>query len=191
MERKHERVFEDGELSFPANGFRKLRSSSATGNRPYFPGALFVVAALCSVSIPAAAAQNSSPQIPVEVAIQGRVLNSAGTPVDDASVRLEREDVSVRRETKTNAAGVFALSAPGTGKYLLSAEKAGLSSRTTSLVVSSLGEQKQIELVLEDSSVVHADSKASAPPSTQAMEFADKPDFTVAGVMDWTAAGGH
>jgi tetratricopeptide (TPR) repeat protein len=106
-------------------------------------------------------------------------------------VRLVREDVPVRRETKTNAAGVFMLSAPGTGKYLLSAEKSGLSSRATPLVVSSVGEQKQIDLVLEDSSVVHADSKASAPPSTQAMEFADKPDFTVAGVMDWTAAGGH
>ena len=191
MEKKHEWVFEDGDLSFPANGSRKLRSSSATGNRPYFPGALLLVAALCSVSIPVAAAQNSSPQSSVEVTIQGRVLNSAGKPVDDASVRLEREDVPVRKETKTNAAGVFVLSAPGTGKYLLSAEKSGLSSRATPLVVSSLGEQKQIDLVLEDSPVVHADSKASAPPSTQAMEFADKPDFTVAGVMDWTAAGGH
>ena len=31
---------------------------------------------------------------------------------------------------------------------------------------------------------------ASASPS-QAMEFADKPDFAVAGVTDWTAVGGH
>ena len=23
------------------------------------------------------------------------------------------------------------------------------------------------------------------------MEFADKPDFTIAGVTDWTAVGGH
>ncbi len=42
------------------------------------------------------------------------------------------------------------------------------------------GEKKQVDLVLDD-----------ALPSTQAMEFADKPNFTVAGVTDWTAVGGH
>jgi tetratricopeptide (TPR) repeat protein len=32
---------------------------------------------------------------------------------------------------------------------------------------------------------------APSDPSNQAIEFADKPDFVVAGVTDWTAVGGH
>ena len=34
-------------------------------------------------------------------------------------------------------------------------------------------------------------SKAPAPPGNQAVEFSDQPAFTVAGVTDWTAVGGH
>jgi tetratricopeptide (TPR) repeat protein len=41
----------------------------------------------------------------------------------------------------------------------------------------------------------HAFSQAAAQGTqtdpSQAMEFADKPDFTIAGVTDWTAVGGH
>jgi tetratricopeptide (TPR) repeat protein len=178
-------------LRFIANGSHKPRSSSAAGNCRYLLGALGVVAAMFSVSIPASAAQNASVQHSVEVTIQGKVLNSTGRPVGDASVRLECEDVPVRLETKTSAAGVFVFSAPGTGRYFLIAEKSGLRSRAIPVVVLSLGEQKQVDVVLEDSHVVHTDSTASVPPSTQAMEFADKPNFTIAGVTDWTAAGGH
>ena len=31
----------------------------------------------------------------------------------------------------------------------------------------------------------------AAPSSPASMDFADKPNFTVAAVTDWTAAGGH
>ncbi len=36
-----------------------------------------------------------------------------------------------------------------------------------------------------------SDSGTPSSPITQAMEFADQPNFTVAGVTDWTAVGGH
>jgi tetratricopeptide (TPR) repeat protein len=39
--------------------------------------------------------------------------------------------------------------------------------------------------------VTMAQQTDSAASSSQAMEFADKPDFAVAGVTDWTAVGGH
>jgi tetratricopeptide (TPR) repeat protein len=43
--------------------------------------------------------------------------------------------------------------------------------------------------------VYHAFSQTAAQATQtdpgQAMEFADKPDFTIAGVTDWTAVGGH
>ncbi len=166
-------------------------SSSAVGNCRYLLTALGVFAALFSEAIPASAVQNASVQPSVEITIQGKVFNSTGRPVGDASVRLEREDLPLRLETKTNAEGVFVFSAPGIGKYLLIAEKSGLRSRATSVVALSEGEQNQVNVVLEDSLDVHAGSTASAPPPAQTMEFADKPSFTVAGVMDWTAAGGH
>ena len=169
-----EGIFEGEELRFTANGSHRPRPSSAAGNCRHLFGALGVFAALFSVSSHALAAQNASVQRSAEVTIQGKVLNSTGRPVGDASLRLEREGVPVRLETKTNAAGVFVFSAPGTGRYFLIAEKSGLSSRTIPVVVSSLGEHKQVDVVLEDSQEVHTDSTASVPPSTQAMEFADK-----------------
>jgi tetratricopeptide (TPR) repeat protein len=35
------------------------------------------------------------------------------------------------------------------------------------------------------------DAQGKQTDASQAMEFADKPDFTIAGVTDWTAVGGH
>jgi tetratricopeptide (TPR) repeat protein len=130
---------------------------------------------LLSVSIPAAVAQLQDAG-----SVRGTVVNSAGNLVGEASVRLEREGNAAVTETKTNPAGVFAFSAVPVGSYQLTAQKSDLHSRSTPVRVGSPGEKKQVDLVLDD-----------AQPSTQAMEFADKPNFTVAGVTDWTAVGGH
>jgi tetratricopeptide (TPR) repeat protein len=172
------------------NGSHNLLASSTTGNCHRLLVALVVAAALYSASIPVAA-QDAPAQHAAGVTIQGRVLNSAGVPVQNALVRLVREGVLASLETKTNAAGAFMFSAPGTGRYLLSAERSGLISRTIPLNISLPGEQKQIDVLLADAPVAHTDSGASSVPITQTMEFADTPNFTVAGVMDWTAAGGH
>jgi tetratricopeptide (TPR) repeat protein len=116
--------------------------------------------------------------------IQGTVLDPAGKPVSDAAVRLERKDVPGVEEAKTSATGAFAFSALPVGSYTLSAEKSGLRSRSAIVAASPGGTQKPVDLVLDPAS-------AAAPSSTPAMEFADKPNFTVAGVTDWTAVGGH
>jgi tetratricopeptide (TPR) repeat protein len=149
------------------------------------------MAALISASIPAAVAQHVSAQHSDGVAIQGTVLSSTGSFVAGATVWLERAGVHGAVETKSNAAGVFLFSVFGTGSYILRAEKPGLRSRATTVVASSPGNQKPVNLILDDSGPVQTDSSASSSPSTQAMEFADKPTFTVAGVTDWTAVGGH
>jgi hypothetical protein len=47
-------------------------------------------------------------------------------------------------------------------------------------------EQARVNLVLAPS-----DAGAAAESSTDGMAFADKPNFTVAGITDWTAVGGH
>jgi tetratricopeptide (TPR) repeat protein len=149
------------EFVLPGLQYRCLRS---------FAG---VMAMLMSVSL--AIAQHTDGGV-----VQGTVVNSAGNVVRDASVTLEQGGVPGARETKTSAAGVFAFSALPIGSYQLSAHKAELRTRPATVKVGSSGGENHVDLVLDD-----------AQSSTQAMEFADKPNFTVAGVTDWTAVGGH
>jgi tetratricopeptide (TPR) repeat protein len=137
--------------------------------------------AIASVSAPVtAAAQQLSPQHLKGATIQGRVFDAASKPVGDAAVRLEATGARAPAQTRTNAAGSFEFSALSTGSYTLSATKAGLRSRATEPLTLSDGDRKHLDLVLEASG-------AAAQP----MGFSDTPNFTVAGVTDWTAVGGH
>ena len=118
-----------------------------------------------------------------QVTIQGTVMDLANKPVGDATVQLEEQGIAGPIETKTDSTGLFVFSKIPTGNYKLSAKKSGLSSRAVTVVASSPGNQK-IDLALQETA-----ASSSATPLT--MEFADKPNFTVAGVTDWTAVGGH
>src|SRR5579859_2207190 len=80
--------------------------------------------------------------------VQGTVVNSAGTVVGDASVRLDQEGVPGGRETKTSAAGMFAFSALPAGNYQLSAHKAELRTRSAPVKVGPSGEEVHVDLVL-------------------------------------------
>ena len=175
-------------LHLSANSSHKWPCTSKSWKGRGLSGVLGVVAALISLSMPAAAGQQASPRRSGAAAIQGRVLDKAGRPVADASVRIEHEGAADALETTTNAAGIYAFSTLETGNYSLSAQKSGLRSRAIVVVAGAREEQKHVDLVLEEPGGGQADSSAS---SSQAMEFADKPSFTVAGVADWTAAGGH
>jgi tetratricopeptide (TPR) repeat protein len=143
---------------------------------PIFGSIFVTIVLLLSLPIPAAAAT-----------IQGKVLDSAGRPVSGASIRLElKGDPGVSQtvlQIKTSSAGAFTFSAVSAGTYSLIAEQAGRRSR--SAIVTASGNPQELVLVLDEGS--------AAPDafSPQAMEFADKPNFTVAGVTDWTAVGGH
>ena len=143
-----------------------------------------VLAMSLLASEPALFAQNASGQRPDSVTIRGTVLSAAHKLVDGAVVRLERTGTAVAYETKTDASGAFVISIPGIGSYTAIAEKSGLHSRAVALGTLSAGKQTRLELVLEDSG-------GAAQSSLDAMEFSDKPNFTVAGVVDWTAVGGH
>ena len=169
-------------------GSHRLRSFSST---VYGHGALAVIAALISLSIPAAASQDASPQRSTGITVQGTVRNSGGSPVAEARVRLEKKSAAATLETTTNAAGAFVFSALEAGSYRLSAQKSDWCSRAVVVDPSSYPEQQKLNLVLEDSAAACADSSASSSPSMPVMELADKPNFTIAGVTDWTAAGGH
>jgi hypothetical protein len=77
------------------------------------------------------------------------------------------------------------------GTFSLVAEKANHHSRASVVVASEPDKSLEVDLILENAGISTANSNSSSNPISAAMEFADSPSFTVAGVTDWTAAGGH
>jgi tetratricopeptide (TPR) repeat protein len=175
---------------FSMEGSYNIPSFSKTRNCKDFWGVVAIVAFLLSVSVGSAFAQQTSPQERDHVEIRGAVLDSSGKPVGDALVRLEQHG-SPGYVTTTNAEGVFVFAALRAGNYLISAEKSGLRSRLTAVPALTQANHAPIDLILESSDTLHSNSSAASPSSTDAMAFADKPNFTVAGITDWTAVGGH
>jgi len=172
------------------NGPYKLRLPFETRNRTSLWVTLVIIATLMSVLAPLALAQHALPEHPDGVTVQGIVLDFANKPVGDASVLLERKDTPGNITTKTSTDGVFIFSALRPGTYTLSAVRSGLRSHVSTITLSD-GDQKHINLVLGASGIMQSNSSGSTASSTKAMEFADQPNFTVAGITDWTAVGGH
>src|SRR4051794_2730623 len=148
----------------------QFASFSETMNFRFFHAACLTTAALITVFLPAALAQETHPQDQARVTIQGKVLNSAGKSIGEASVSLEQEGTRKHLETITDAAGVFAFTDLPPGRYLLSAEKSGQKTHGSVALALSQGERKQIEVIIEVSANIRPDSTANSPPKTQAME---------------------
>ena len=167
------------------DGHGQTQSMVRVARNLWFLRALLATIALVMLGSIAqtAVGQQDSPQPSKNVTIHGRVLDQARKAVGDASVHLDQTgSTSNSQLTNTSADGAFIFSATEGDHYLLSAEKAGARSSTTAVTASSSAEQEQFDLVLE--TAAHA---ATLSP----MEFSDKPNFTIAGVVDWTAVGGH
>lgn len=161
---------------------------AGTGRRSH--AALCLTVAAIGVAMAQAGAQAPSQRPSGEAVIQGTVQDSTGKRIDGAAVHLEKPGEGARDAT-TDAAGVFTLHSLALGTYTLRAEKSGLRSKPSLVIIVMPAEQERVDLVIEDGAKTQAGSSPAKPPSALAMEFADKPDFTVAGVTDWSAAGGH
>ena len=151
-------------------------------------------ALLLSLSGPRAGAQNPSPPQRDAMTVDGAVRNSAGEPVADATVLLEGKDHSNSAEMKTRADGTFVFTVLDPGTYILRAEKSGWRNGVSSPLVIPAGAKKHVDLVLESLAGAHPDSSSASRASASApaaMEFDDKPNFTVAGVTDWNNTGIH
>jgi Flp pilus assembly protein TadD len=120
--------------------------------------------------------------------IEGTVCDANGKPVADAEVTLEKPGEAAM-VTQSNASGAFSLSAVDKGNFTIGARKSGLSSLRAAVPAASASAREHIDLVLDQKGAVSANAVAAA--SSSSMEFADRPNFTVAGVTDWTAVGGH
>jgi tetratricopeptide (TPR) repeat protein len=178
-------------VDFSVYGSYKSRLSSGTRNSRCLWRVFSVIAALIGVFNPALDAQQTHLQSSDGVTIQGTVLNLAGRSVGDASVKLEQKGALMPVEMKADAAGDFAFTNLQPGHYLLSAEKSGQRSHCTAVLELSPGDRKNIDLILDTPRDVEPDPSASSASHSRAIEFSDKPTFAVAGVVDWTAVGGH
>ena len=188
----HERLglaFEGRELKLIVSGSRKCKPSIEIRSRTCLP-VMAAIALLMTLAIPFEFPQHSSAQSSATFTIQGMVVDEVGSPVGDATVRLEQQGVVDAKEMTTGADGAFAFSALVAGSYAIGAQKAGKRASTNAVLAQGQREQWQLRLVLENTRASHPGS-AAASSGNAAMEFTDQPSFTIAGVTDWTAAGGH
>jgi len=123
-------------------------------------------------------------------AIVGIVRDAQGQEVANASVRLQPQGENRAEEHTTDATGRFQFSELKPGLYVLSASTAEKHSNDVS-VRGTGGATQGVELTLIETSKAAAGSDQSTSGKAAEMEFSDVPNFTVAAVTDWTAAGGH
>jgi len=130
------------------------------------------------------------PSVQVDaITISGTVRNSAADPVKDASVVLSEHGQPRLLEAITDETGQFSFSIRQEGTYTVTVEKSGFRKCVTDPLPVSAGQQKKLELLLV--ATTSASFSAATTSGTTIMEFDDKPNFTVAGVTDWSGAGGH
>src|SRR5665213_4314885 len=140
--------------------------------------------ALMMFVLPAAIAQQASPEHRGGATIAGVVRGSDGKPVNEATVTLEKKDHSDNLEKKTKADGAFSFSPVSVGSYQLSAGRLGSHSRVAPVTISRESDTKKVDLVLEKDGPAQS-SRTSAQSGAQVMAFSDQPNFSVAGVTDW------
>ena len=153
-----------------------------------------VVGVLTSFSGGAIFAQGTSLPPRETNTVQGTIRSSTGDLLTGVIVRLEEQEPSNSLETKTKADGSFVFSGLRPGVYTVRAEKAGWREGVSNLLVLRAGHKKRVDLVLESLPMDHpgaTGASRSSSPATGEMEFTDKPNFTVAGVMDWNNTGTH
>lgn len=126
-------------------------------------------------------AQQPSP-LPVQSTIRGTVVDASGQPVGGASVFVGQES-SVVAQTATDQQGGFVFKGLHVGRYALRAEKAGARSNAADVEIFAQNSPAPVKLILR--------APAEKTNLDDGMAFADKPNFAVAGITDWTAVGGH
>ena len=155
-------------------------SSHAIGGN--FRLAMSIFAALALLSSPATSlAQEDPSHASDRTTIAGTIRNSAGDPVAGASVLLQHGN-SDPIEAITKADGSFMFPALLVSVYSLRANKSGIGTAAIDSLAPAAGEKKHVNLVLK---------VGAAAGDGGAMQLDDKPSFVVAGVADWSGAGGH
>ena len=148
-----------------------------------------VTVLICIVSTQGLGFRQNSAAQPGTISIRGSIRDAVGVGIDAASVTVQSEGQLIDT-VKTRADGSFALSAKAAGSFSVRVEKAGFGSTIEQLTLN-LGEVKYLEIVLQKVRAEQDSSSGSHSSSVGKLEFDEKPSFTIAGITDWSGAGGH
>src|SRR5215471_197369 len=130
-----------------------------------------------AIALPAALPQGTHQRV-----ISGSVRDASGAPVSGADVLLKSSTNETAVATTTDREGKFSLVCDRPGDYKLRVTKAGFRDALEDLTPGSATP----EILLSP-----LPPARDGAPSIGSIQFDDKTDFTVAGITDWTAAGGH
>jgi tetratricopeptide (TPR) repeat protein len=173
---------------------RRLHASSTFSKTPRCKlarGILGCAVVLAVISGFGAAAPSPAQQTSTRV--EGKVRDSGGRPVADVPVFFLAQGVQKPATARTDANGVFSITTLHPGSYSVWAEKFGSGKSAVAAMSLSAGESREMDLILLSSASAKLPSGAS--PSSNDLgknfKFKDEPNFTVAGLTDWTNAGGH
>ena len=99
------------------------------------------------------------------IIVSGTVRDSAGTPITDASVFFEEKGTSASIDAKTDHDGTFSFLSLRAGTYVVRVRKEGLREAVSGPMELSLGQKKQLDLVLSPKPSVHEkkQSKVNSP----------------------------
>lgn len=122
-------------------------------------------------------------QDPSPATLRGTLRDSNGKPVAEATILVETKNSADISNTHSDAQGSYVLAKLPDGVYSVRAAKAGYVDAQVSSVFLRAGENKTVDLTLT--------MQAGPGTNNSAPEFFDQPQFTVAGVTDTTALGGH
>jgi len=143
-----------------------------------------ILGALIAMSVPQLAGQAANKD--ATAAVEGKVLDSQQRPVTAAEILLERADPGHILTFTSDSRGQFHFEGVPVGSYTLRAKFAGYQECTEGPFLLHDHETKSIVLLL-----VKAQAPASGKDASSVIAFSDEPAFTVAGVTDTTALGGH
>src|SRR5256884_6668140 len=193
MRKRGRTLVPTGELVCMMNSSRKVLDVTSPLKKQFLVALIAVVGVLLGIFSGMVYAQSASLPPGEANIVEGTVRSSAGKLLKGASVLLEEKERSNSLETKTKADGSFVFSGVRPGVYTLRVKISGWCEGVSNPLVLSAGNKKRVDLVLE----LTADHPGgSGTPSSSgsaagAMEFEDKPSFTVAGVTDWNNTGMH
>jgi tetratricopeptide (TPR) repeat protein len=156
-----------------------MRTSSSTTIR--MAGFLGVLLALCAIQLRAQDAAKTATAV-----VSGKVQGSQNQPVPGAAVILEGADAAHTLGSTADAQGQFRFEGVPPGNYKVHAKLPSYEDCVKGPFVLHAQENKSIVLILTKQK-----SLASGKDASSGMAFSDEPAFTVAGVTDTTALGGH
>lgn len=145
---------------------------------------VFLASALMSF-YPALAQQVAATQSQIE----GKIRDSSTKPLSGVSILLQTPGLPALPAAQSNADGNFRFSGITAGSYTIRLTKPGFRELDAVVAVSS-AEKKHCDFVLQRSEELSMTASSDAT-SVGTIKLDDRPSFTVAGITDATASGGH